>query len=82
MLHLGDIAFSQSAVERQAVQAGHSSAWELAYVLAHGVLHLVGYDDLTDAGYRTMVAHQEAVVAAMGLPESEASTPAARDCQS
>ena len=70
LLHLGDIALSRSAVERQAVQAGHSSAWEFAYVLAHGVLHLVGYDDLTDAGYRAMVAHQEAVLAAMGLPEN------------
>jgi probable rRNA maturation factor len=73
-LHLGDIALSRSSVERQAAQAGHSSAWELAYVLAHGVLHLVGYDDLTDAGYRAMVAHQEAVLAAMGLPEHEAPT--------
>jgi probable rRNA maturation factor len=82
LLHLGDIALSRRAVERQAVQAGHSSAWELAYVLAHGVLHLVGYDDLTDAGYRAMVAHQEAVLAAMGLPENEASTPAASDFQS
>ena len=70
LLYLGDIALSRSAVERQAVQAGHSGAWELAYVLAHGVLHLVGYDDLTDAGYRAMVAHQEAVLAAMGLPEN------------
>lgn len=81
-LHLGDIALSRGAVERQAVQAGHSSAWELAYILAHGVLHLVGYDDQTDAGYRAMVAHQEAVLAAMGLPENEAPTPSARDFQS
>ncbi|MGZ3666488.1 MAG: rRNA maturation RNase YbeY [Ktedonobacterales bacterium] len=52
---------------RQAQQAGHSAAWELAYLLAHGVLHLVGYDDQTDAGYRAMVAHQEVVLAAAGI---------------
>lgn len=66
-LHLGDIALSRDAIERQAAQVEHSAAWELAYLLAHGVLHLVGYDDLTDAGYRAMVAHQEAVLAEAGL---------------
>ncbi|HEX8036897.1 MAG TPA: rRNA maturation RNase YbeY [Ktedonobacterales bacterium] len=66
-LHLGDIALSRDAVERQAQQAGHSAARELAYLLAHGVLHLVGYDDQTDAGYRAMVGHQEVVLAAAGI---------------
>lgn len=66
-LHLGDIAISRDAVARQAAQAGHSPAWELAYLLAHGVLHLVGFDDATDAGYRAMVAHQEAALAAAGI---------------
>ena len=67
-LHLGDIAISRDAVARQAAQAGHSAAWELAYLLSHGVLHLVGFDDHTDAGYRAMVAHQEAALAAAGIP--------------
>lgn len=62
-LHLGDIAISRDAVVRQAAAAGHSVAWECAYLFAHGLLHLVGYDDSTDAGYRAMVAHQEAVLA-------------------
>jgi probable rRNA maturation factor len=46
-LHLGDIAISRDAVVRQ---------------FAHGLLHLMGYDDSTDAGYQAMVAHQEAVL--------------------
>ncbi len=66
-LHLGDIAISREAVARQAAQAGHSPAWELAYLLSHGVLHLVGYDDHTDAGFTAMVAHQEAVLALLGI---------------
>jgi len=65
--HLGDIALSRDAIERQAARVGHSPAWELAYLLAHGVLHLVGYDDQTDAGYRAMVAHQEAVLSSVGI---------------
>jgi probable rRNA maturation factor len=66
-LNLGDIALSRDAVERQAARANHSAAWEFAYLLAHGVLHLVGYDDQTDAGYHAMVAHQEAVLADTGI---------------
>lgn len=68
LLHLGDIAVSRDAVTRQAAAAEHSPAWELAYLVSHGVLHLVGYDDHTDAGYRAMVAIQEAVLKETGIP--------------
>ncbi|HEV8193360.1 MAG TPA: rRNA maturation RNase YbeY [Ktedonobacterales bacterium] len=66
-LHLGDVAISRDTLARQAEQAGHSLAWEFAYLLAHGVLHLVGYDDRTEAGYRAMVAHQAAVLVELGI---------------
>lgn len=66
-LHLGDIAISRDTMARQAEQAGHSITWEFAYLLAHGVLHLVGYDDRTEAGYRAMVAHQAAVLVELGI---------------
>jgi probable rRNA maturation factor len=66
-LYLGDVAISHEAVERQAAEAGHSVAWECAYLLTHGVLHLVGYDDKTDAGYQAMVAQQEAILAALDI---------------
>ncbi len=65
--NLGDIAISRDAVERQSAAAGHSAAWEFAFLVAHGVLHLVGYDDQTDAGYRAMVAHQESVLMESGV---------------
>lgn len=64
---LGDIAISRDAVTRQAEAAKHSAQWELSYLLAHGVLHLVGYDDHTEAGYAAMVAHQEAALRQAGL---------------
>ena len=64
--HLGDIVISWPTVVRQAIQAGHSPAYELLYLLAHGVLHLVGYDDQTEAGYSAMVHLQASVLQAMG----------------
>ncbi len=66
-LHLGDIAIARETVIRQAERAGHSAAYEVAYLLTHGALHLVGYDDHTDAGYHAMVAIQEAVLARAGV---------------
>jgi probable rRNA maturation factor len=65
--HLGDVVISREAIARQAAAAAHSAAWELAFLLAHGILHLVGYDDQTEAGYAAMLAHQEAVLGTVGL---------------
>jgi len=53
-LYLGDIAISHETATRQAAQAGHSLGWECAYLLAHGVLHLVGYDDKSDEDAKEM----------------------------
>ena len=54
-LDLGDIAISVPQAARQARRQGHSLAREVAFLAAHGALHLVGYEDETPAGYREMV---------------------------
>lgn len=66
-LHLGDIMIAVSVVEHQATAAGHSVWWELCFLVAHGVLHLVGYDDYYERGYQAMVAHQEAVLGNLAI---------------
>lgn len=66
LTNLGDIVISWPTVERQAKEAGHSSGYELLYLVAHGVLHLVGYDDQSEAGYQAMVAIQHTVLEAVG----------------
>lgn len=60
--NLGDIVISWPTVQRQAEQAGHPAAYELLYLLAHGTLHLVGYDDQTEAGYQAMVGLQASIL--------------------
>lgn len=62
--NLGDIVISWPAVVRQAAGAGHDPTYELLYLLSHGVLHLIGYDDQTEAGYQAMVQIQQAVMKA------------------
>lgn len=64
--NLGDIVISWPTVVRQAAQAGHHPVYELLYLLSHGTLHLVGYDDQTEAGYAAMVSIQEAVMRDVG----------------
>ena len=41
---LGEVIISYPQVVRQAKEAGHSVQNELAVMLAHGILHLLGYD--------------------------------------
>lgn len=64
--HLGDIVISWQTVQRQASEVGHNPAYELLFLLSHGVLHLVGYDDQTEAGYQSMIRLQQAVMEAIG----------------
>ena len=64
--NLGDIVISWPTVLRQASEAGHSPTYELLYLISHGVLHLVGYDDQSEAGYSAMVNIQQSVLEAMG----------------
>lgn len=45
--HLGDIAISLPTAVRQAEEAGHALDREVAHLLVHGVLHLLGYDHVT-----------------------------------
>lgn len=67
--YLGDIAISYERVLAQAAEYGHSPARELAYLAAHGALHLLGYDhERGPEDEAAMRAREEAAMAALGLP--------------
>jgi probable rRNA maturation factor len=52
--HVGDIAISWPAVERQAAEFGHDEKTEVALLAVHGLLHLLGWDHATAAERREM----------------------------
>ena len=52
---LGEILISFEQASRQARRRGRAVREEVAFLAAHGVLHLLGYEDETPAGYREMV---------------------------
>ena len=53
---LGDVVVAYPRVVAQAARAGWAPADELAWLVIHGVLHLLGYDDETDEGRAEMWA--------------------------
>ncbi len=59
----GDLVISVDTAERQAVQYGTSFEHELRLYLVHGLLHLAGYDDRTEAGFSEMAGLQDRLVA-------------------
>jgi probable rRNA maturation factor len=58
----GEVVISYPQVLRQASEAGHSVEKELATLLAHGLLHLLGYDHEDPEEEAEMAARQEAVL--------------------
>lgn len=64
---LGDIVISLPTAARQAKAAGWSLEQELALLGIHGLLHLLGYDDETEAGAWEMQRKTEAALADAGI---------------
>lgn len=65
---LGDVVLSLPTAERQARERGHGVERELAELLVHGVLHLLGWDhERSPAEARRMFAKQREVLEAVGV---------------
>jgi probable rRNA maturation factor len=61
--NLGDIVVSYERVLAQAAEYGHSVSRELAYLVTHGALHLLGYDHEDEAQRTRMREREEQVLA-------------------
>ncbi len=62
---LGEVIISYPQVGRQAREAGHTVQKELAIMLAHGILHLLGYDHEREAEAAEMLSIQNRAMAAL-----------------
>ena len=61
-LMLGDIVISVEKVEEQAEKYGHSKERELAFLTAHSMMHLFGYDHMEEDEAKVMEAKQREVL--------------------
>ena len=64
---LGDVLISKNRAKEQAEGYGHSLERELAYLTAHGTLHLLGYDHKTEPEKAVMRQKEEYIMDKMGL---------------
>ena len=61
-LILGDIVISVDKIMEQAKEYGHSELREFAFLIAHSMFHLCGYDHMTDEEAAVMEQKQESVL--------------------
>ena len=66
-LILGDIILSVDRIKEQAIEYGHSQKREYAFLIAHSMLHLCGYDHMEEAEAKRMEDKQKAVLDFLGI---------------
>lgn len=66
-LILGDIIISVDKVIEQAESFGHSQKREFAFLIAHSMLHLAGYDHMEPDEAKVMEGKQEAVLRKLNI---------------
>ena len=65
--YLGDIMICLERAKEQAADYGHSLERELSFLAVHGVLHLLGYDHMTEADETVMRSKQTAILNGLGV---------------
>jgi probable rRNA maturation factor len=65
--YLGDVIISFQRAEAQAAAAGHDVRAELQLLVVHGVLHLLGHDDLAEEQRAQMWVAQAQILQTLGV---------------
>lgn len=64
---LGDIILCVEKVKEQALEYGHSERREFAFLILHSMLHLFGYDHMTQQEAAVMESKQENILQTMQI---------------
>lgn len=67
-LMLGDIVISKDRLILQAEEYGHSVKREYAFLIAHSMLHLLGYDHMEEDERLIMEQRQREIMEKAGIP--------------
>lgn len=71
MLLMGDIVICVEKVAEQALEYGHSKKREFAFLVAHSMLHLCGYDHMEPDEAAVMEAKQREALEALGITRED-----------
>ena len=64
---LGDIFISVDHAKKQAEEYGHSLRREMCFLFTHCILHLLGYDHMTDEQEKEMFGLQDQILGALSI---------------
>ncbi len=64
---LGDILVCMDIMKEQAIEYNHSEEREVAYLTLHGILHLLGFDHMTEEDKAVMRQQEEAVLNSLNI---------------
>lgn len=67
--HLGDLAFAYETVRHEALAQGKSFDHHFRHLIVHGVLHLLGYDHISDSDAARMEAEELRILAKIDVPD-------------
>jgi len=70
-LCLGDIVISVDKVYEQSKEYGHSIKREYAFLVAHSMLHLLGYDHMESGEAQVMEQKQEEILDRLGITRND-----------
>ena len=68
-IFIGSIVLCDEKIKAQAKEFGHSMVRERNYLIIHGLLHLLGYDHMTEEDKREMRDKEKEVMAILGVDE-------------
>ena len=68
---LGDLIISVPHIYNQAREFCHSPAREAAYLLVHGICHLMGYDHINEEEKKVMRKMEEKILDSVGLSQDD-----------
>jgi probable rRNA maturation factor len=75
--HLGDLALALGVCAREAAEQGKPLQNHVTHLVAHGVLHLLGYDHEVGEEADDMEARERRILAGLGVPDPYAESPPA-----
>lgn len=65
-INLGEVLIALDKVIEEAGKKGHSKEYELAFLISHGILHLLGFDHQTEEDYNFVIGMQNKALEAVG----------------
>ena len=66
-INLGEVMIALDKVRDEALKKGKAPEDELAFLISHGILHLLGFDHQTEADYDFIVALQNEALQSIGI---------------